>query len=188
MDNGTLAARLGVPPHLSPLLMKLRRLGITSPSALEGLAVERGLRYYDPHGDSLKGRQSPPAQNASLTHEEIAIALLCPAAPYSQQRIRMGAAMLAAEGNQPATLARLAVQERCQVVVRHIAACGREVEPGNPFWEKLLGLLPVAITPPPPAPDVLPHLSRFVAMTGITRAGVGIHTRWIRPVIIPEIT
>lgn len=179
MENGTLAARLESTTHLSPLLMKIRRMGIASSSGLERLAVERGLRYYDVRGDSLKGRQTPPCGNEQLSHEEIAIALLCPAAPYSQLRLRMGAAMLAAEGNQPETLARLAVQERCLIVVSYIASCGRKVEPDNPFWQKLLDLLPASPTLTPP--DALPHYSRFVTMTGITRAGVGILTQWIRP-------
>lgn len=35
-------------------------------------------------------------------------------------------------------------------------------------------------TPPPP-PGVLPHPTRYVAMTGFTRQGPGLVVRWIRP-------
>ncbi len=184
MQSETLAERLGTTAHLSALLMKARRLGLETPADIERLAVSRGLRYYDSHGDSMKGERAtlivPESENEEgLTNEELAVALLCPSALYSQQRLRMGAAMLASEGNRPESIARLALRERCGTVVRHIACCGREVEPENPFWEKLLGLLPAGQSVP--QPDVLPHPTRFVAMTGITRKGVGTLNQWIRP-------
>jgi hypothetical protein len=180
----TLATRLGTTAHLSPLLMKARRLGLADAQDLERLAVSRGLRYYDSHGDSRKEchPSSTSPQNGSdgeLSNEELAIALLSPAAPYSQQRIRIGAAMLAAEANQPESLAALALRERCGSIVRYIAECGHDVEPKNSFWDKLLDLLPAEDSAPPT--DDLPHPTRFVAMTGITRAGVGNIKQWIRP-------
>ena len=184
MEFETLAVRLGTTAHLSALLMKARRLGLSTPVDLERLAVSRGLRYYDSHGDSLKREEGasivPEDENeGGLTNEELAVALLSPSALYSQQRLRMGAAMLAAEGNRPESIARLAIRERCETVVRHIASCGHEVEPENPFWEKLLGLLPASRSVP--QPDALPHPTRFVAMTGITRNGIGNRRQWIRP-------
>lgn len=184
MESVTLAGRLGTTAHLSALLMKARRLGLATPMDLEKLAVSRGLRYYDSHGDSLKEDELLPLAEASemergLSNEELAIALLSPSAPYSQQRLRMGAAMLAAEGNRPESIASLALRERCEAVVRHVASCGHEVEPENSFWDKLLGLLPSGH---PELPlDALPHPTRFVAMTGITRNGVGNLKQWIRP-------
>ena len=86
--------------------------------------------------------------------------------------------MTGATGNSPALLARLAIQERSAAVLRHIALCGRKVEPANPFWAELLTLLPESATP---APDVLPHITRFVALTGITRRGRETVMQWIRP-------
>jgi hypothetical protein len=183
MESLTLAGRLGTTAHLSALLMKARRLGLADPADLERLAISRGLRYYDSHGDSLKGEEVPVTpefgSNERLSNEELAVALLSPSAPYSQQRLRMGAAMLAAEGNSPESIACLARRERSEAVVRHIALCGKEVEPQNPFWDRLLSLLPASL--PDPEPDVLPHSTRFVAMTGITRNGVGNLKQWIRP-------
>ena len=184
MKSSTLARRLGTTAHLSALLMKVRRLGLVDPTDLERLAVSRGLRYYDSHGDSSRElpRTSTFPGNAGesgLSNEELAVALLSPSALYSQQRLRMGAAMLAAEGNRPESIASLALRERCETVVRHIALCGHEVEPQNPFWDRLLALLPA--TDFSPKPDALPHPTRFVAMTGITRSGVGNLKQWIRP-------
>jgi hypothetical protein len=187
MESTKYAALLSTTEPLSPLLLKVRHLGLTKAEDLQRLAVLRGLRYYDSHGDSLKESQGCAVipecgLEDGLTHEELAIALLSPAVPYSQQRIRIGAAMLAAEGNQPealAVLAALALQEGCIPIVHYIAQCGHDVEPANPFWDKLLELLPAGNSSLLPGEP--PHPTRFVAMTGITRAGVGTIKQWIRP-------
>ncbi len=179
----TLARRMGTTPHISSLLMKAGRIGLKKPEDLEKLAVRRGLRYYDSYGDTklLPHDQDGSSINANedvLSNEELALALISPATPYSLQRLRMSAAMIAAQGNKPETIAFLAQRERSEPIVRHIAQCGSEAEPNNPFWNKLLALLPQT---PAPAIDVLPHLTRFVAMTGLTRAGKGNRMQWIRP-------
>ena len=114
-----------------------------------------------------------------FSNEELAIALLSVVLPRTQWRLRIGAAMLAAHGNSPERLARLAVHERSEQVVSYIAQCLRQVEPGNDFWDKLLALLPNPTFQP--APGVLPHITRFVAMTGLTRHGKQTIMQWIRP-------
>ena len=86
--------------------------------------------------------------------------------------------MLGAEGNDPEKIARLAKHELCEGVVRYVAEAGGRFEPNNTFWQRLLALLPVT---PAPKSSVLPHPTRFVAMTGITRRGVETVTEWIRP-------
>ena len=86
--------------------------------------------------------------------------------------------MLSAEGNAPEEIARFAELERCQAVVRYVAECGRKFEPQNPFWMNLLALLPRT---PPPKSGVVPHPTRFVAMTGSTRRGAETVVEWIRP-------
>jgi hypothetical protein len=182
-ETMTLAKRLGTTPHISPLLMKARNIGLKQPRDFENLAVLRGLRYYDSRGDSMKKPLVPQeasrlTNEIAFTNEELALALLSPAAPYSMQCLRMGAAMLAAEGNQPERIARMAIRERSEAVIRHIAQCGMETEPDNPFWKTLLDLLPIM---PPPQPDALPHLTRFVATTGLSRLGKGYMMQWIRP-------
>jgi hypothetical protein len=162
-------------------------MGLGQPEDLEKLAVSRGLRYYDARGDSMKN-QLPVVQaigeksGRSFSNEELALALLSPSAPYSLLRLRMGAAMLAADGNRPESIARLARQDRSERIVRHIAQCGMEAEPRNPFWTALMDLLPLF---PPMRPDALPHLTRFVAMTGLSRAGKGTSLMWIRPTHAP---
>jgi hypothetical protein len=173
MEAPTLAAKLGTTAHLSPVLAKARRLGL-GPRELELLAVQRGCDYYH------NGEVLPPLRIsvAQFSNAELAIALLNPALRYDPQTLRLGAAMLSAAGNTPEETARLAQMERCQGVVRYIAEAGRRFEPGNPFWAELLALLPAS---PPLKSGVLPHPTRFVAMTGFTRRGVETVVEWIRP-------
>ena len=175
MKPETLARKLGTTEHISPLLMKARRLGLRGVEDLCTLAVQRGCRHYwqghEPEGELLT--------QAQLSNEELALALLSIAGTYDPHAIRCGAAMLGAAGNDPATLARLARWERSEQVVRYIAECGMKFEPDNSFWSELLALLPGT---PPPKDGVMPHPTRFVAMNGYER-GIGkkITTEWQRP-------
>jgi hypothetical protein len=170
----TLAQKLGTTVHLSPLLVKARRCGLPTPEALESLAVARGCWHYK-HSDMAA---VPPVAEAQFSNEELAIALLSPCLPYSPHTIRVGAAMVGAPGNQPESIALEAVAERCVPQLRYIARAGAQFEPENSFWSGLLRRLPVA---PEPKDGVMPHPTRFVSMTGITRAGSQRQTVWIRP-------
>lgn len=180
--NTPLAHRMGTSAHLSPLLRKARRLGVRDARDLESLAIKRGLSYFGSPGkerDEVSKQSTMSAENTSFfTNEELAIALINPAAPYSLNRIRMAGALMAEEGISAAQIIRLARMERCEAIVRHIAMCGAKVEPTNPLWKFLLDNLPER---PPTNPDVLPHISRFVAMSGITRYGRQNTMQWIRP-------
>jgi len=175
MNAPTLAERLGTTTHLSPLLHKARRLGMGA-KELELLAIQRGCDFYD----TGKPSPVPSVTPEQFSDAELAIALLNPALRYDPQTIRLGAAMLSAAGNTPEEIARLAKFERCQAVVCYVAECGRKFEPDNEFWARLLGLLPDT---PPLRSGVVPHPTRFVAMTGITRRGVETVTEWIRPTV-----
>jgi len=169
-----MARRLGTTEHLSPLLHKVRRLGLGSPADLCQLAVQRGCRYY---ADPDRPRVTDPGL-ALLGNDELAVALLHGGQPWSPQATRLGAAMLGAPGLAALRVARLARMERCEKVICHVAQAGQHFEPGNPFWSDLLKLLPTTSAPPE---GVLPHPTRYVAMTGLTRSGRGLSATWIRP-------
>ncbi len=173
MGGLTLAAKLGTTTHLSPLLRKAQKLGLDA-RGLEQLAIHRGCDYYQ--SDEPPPERLPAIEEFSDT--ELALALLNPALRYHPQTLRLGAAMLGAQGNAPEEIAYLAKLERCEVIVRYVAECGRRFEPQNPFWTGLLARVPPT---PPPKSSVVPHPTRFVAMTGITRRGVETVTEWIRP-------
>lgn len=174
--NISLARRLGTTTHRSLLLHRLRRRGLDTPEKLAALAASRGLDYY-------AGTRPAPIPSATLaaadvTTEELAIALLHPCLPWEPQRIRLAAALLAAPEVRASTVARLAIMERCTAVVREIARAGQTEEPINSFWPSLLGLLP----PGPAVPSgVLPHRSRYMAITGRARPGAMPARQWIRP-------
>ncbi len=173
MEPPTLASKIGTTSHLSPLLHKAKRLGLDS-EGLQRLAIQRGCDYYH------DGSPLPPAP-VSIDHfsnAELAMALLNPALRYDPQTLRLGAAMLSAETNCPEEIARLAIMERCVPIIRYIAEAGKKFEPDNPFWVKLLELLPAGSQP---RSGVMPHPSRFVTLTGFSRRGVGTLVQWIRP-------
>ena len=141
---------------------------------MELLAVGRGCWHY-----GQPGLPNPPnIDEAQFTNEELAIVLLSPGLPYSPHTIRVGAAMIGASGNRADLIAGLARREGCDVVVRHIARAGHQFEPDNAFWPDLLARLPETAEPPD---GVLPHPTRFVSMTGLTRSGPGKVIVWIRP-------
>ena len=173
LEPPTLAAKLGTTTHLSPLLRKARRLGL-GPKELEILAVQRGCRHYASGSEPDR----PLATEKEFSNEELAIALLSTALPYEPHSIRCGAAMLGTEGNEPRRLARLAILERCVVPLRYVAEAATQFEPENRFWQELLAALPVTL---PPKPGVMPHRTRFVAMTGFTRRGRETVVEWQRP-------
>ncbi len=107
------------------------------------------------------------------------MSLLNVALPYDPHSIRCGAAMLGTDGNDVSMLARLAVEERSVLVLRHVAESGVRYEPSEPFWSMLLAALPLT---PPPKDGVLPHPTRFIAMTGMDRGGQrGLRAQWLRP-------
>jgi hypothetical protein len=135
------------------------------PKDLWTLTVQRGCRHYW-QGDEPEGEL---VSETTLTNEELAIALLNCAGSYSPHSIRCGAAMLGAFGNDPAIVARLAIWERSEAVVRFVAECGRKYEPQNVFWRDVLDRLPECSVL---KDGVMPHPTRFVAMSGYER-GVG---------------
>jgi hypothetical protein len=169
----TLTSKLGMTEHISPLMRKVEKLGLDAES-LETLALQRGCDYYS----NEKSRPYVPVDESVLSNVELAIALLHPSLRYDPQTIRLGAAMLGAEGNNPAAIAHLAEMERSESLVHYVAECGKKFEPANPFWDRLLEKLPMR---PAPKSSVVPHPTRFVAMTGITRRGAETVTEWIRP-------
>jgi hypothetical protein len=169
----TLAEKLGLSPHDSPLLKKAAQLGLGAPE-LPILAAQRGCIHYstgeEPAG-MLVSRQE-------FTDEELAIALLNTGLVYDPHSIRCGAAMLGAAGNVPQSLAALAIAEKSEIPVRYVAEAGQKYEPDNEFWSQLLAGLPVIQVS---VSGVLPHPTRFIAMTGFTRKGPGLVIEWLRP-------
>ena len=176
MQTETLAQKLGTELRLptSSMLSKTARLGLAGPEALMNEAIARGCFHY------LQGR-TPPSQQVSLealTNEELSIALLSVANAYDPWIIRVGAMLLSAEGNDAHEIARLAVAENSEFVVRAIAEAGARYEPDAEFWKRLLLALPAT---PSPKSGVLPHPSRYISMPGLIGPRTHGKAVWLRP-------
>lgn len=168
------STRMGTTVHCSPLLHRMRAAGLDTPAKLAATAISRGLAHYAP----ADGKTEPPPLLRPVGSADLAIALMHPSFPWDPQRIRLGAAILATRGLDPKAVAHLAIQERAIAIVREIAASAAVVEPEDAFWRELLGALPAGPSVPP---GLLPHRSRYMAISGLARPGCAPQSVWIRP-------
>jgi hypothetical protein len=171
----TLAQKLGDVTHVSPLLRRVRELsGCAEDRVGEWLlkcAVERGATHYRQDFDP----ELPP-DNPLLTNEELGVALCLAHHPFNPILIRAAAQLLSARETNAEALAHLAVMERCEPVLLHIAAAAAQVVPDQEPWASLRVRL---ISRRRVRTEALPHWSRFVLQTGYTPAGRGQHIEWL---------
>lgn len=159
-----IARLLGMTPHLSPLLRRIRRLGYLCPNDLLRLAALRGCTHYgevDASADSLHDC----GQNC-LSNAELAIALVSGGAEGDARHIRVAAQLLGAPDVRVEEVSRLARLERCVSIVRYISQAGVREDSKDPdFWRSLLESLPES----PSIPEGrMPHPSRFMSQPGWT--------------------
>lgn len=175
-----LAYKLGMVPHLSPLLRKLAKHGLKTPEEMAATAVARGCRHY---ANMPAWEDIEPVPAPEIPNEELAVGLLSPCHPYEPLFIRVGSQLLSALGSNPKILARLASMERCAPVLKYIAKCGQATEPDNPFWTTILENLPKSEHPLPEFPESAIHISRFRIETGITNPFKANQPKivWLRP-------
>jgi hypothetical protein len=162
----TLAHKLGDVPHVSGLLRRIAQLSGASEHVAEWLlkvAIERGADHYRRDFDPTL-----PADLPAISDEEIGVALCLGQNPYSLDALRVAAQFLSSPRINAARLCRLAVQERCEPVLLHIAEVAKEYAPEQEPWATLRNQLhPRQV----PRTDALPHWTRLVSHTGITREG-----------------
>lgn len=124
----TLARKFGDVTHVSPLLRKVRGLSSCEEDQvgewLLKCAVERGTTHYRRGFDP----ELPP-DNSSLTYEEPRVALCLAHHPFNPLLIRAAAQLLSSRDTDARTLAHLAVTERCEPVLLHIAGAAARVAP-----------------------------------------------------------
>jgi len=181
----TVAAQLGGTPHLSPLLRKARRCGLGSPDDLLRLAVKRGCTHYAPPGFDRTSVNDPGAEN--LSDAELAIALISGAQEYHPMRIRCAAQLLGKPGLDAQAASRLALMERCEAVLAHIAgaALTHDLPEHQSAWTRLLTPIKRRQALPP---GRLPHPSRFCLQTGVTGPlrPAGPKSLWLTPAVVDE--
>jgi hypothetical protein len=125
-------------------------------------AVRRGASHF-----AREFSEDLPADNAELTDEELGVALCLGELPYDTAHIRAAAQLLSS---------RVAVMERVEPVLLHIAAVAARFAPEAEPWVYLRAHLRQRT---PGSRDVLPHWSRFVSRTGVTPFGGGPDIKWL---------
>lgn len=171
----TLARRLGDVPHISPLLRRVRQLSGVGDTHLPlwilRCAVARGASHYRRTFDTAL-----PPDNPILTREELGVALCLSHHTFDPTLIRAAAQILSTPDTDAATLVHLAMMERCEPVLLHIANAASRTAPELEPWRTLRATLPRRHRA---RLDALPHWSRFVLQTGYTPAGRGQHIQWL---------
>jgi hypothetical protein len=170
-----LARRLGDTVHVSPLLRMVRQIS-GCPEARVGewllkCAVRRGASHYQRDFAS-----DLPPDHPDLSNEELGVALCLGQHSYNSTFIRAAAQLLSSPRTDAPRLARLAVMERVEPVLFHIASLAARFAPEAQPWSYLLRHLPRRLTCPP---DALPHWSRFVSQTGVTAFAGGPDIKWL---------
>ena len=170
-----LPRKLGDTARVSPLLRRVYQLSGSREDQLgEWLlkcAVARGATHYE--RDFSKDL---PPDDASLGDEELGVALCIGERSYDSASIRAAAQLLSSPRIDAQRLAKLAVMERVEPVLLHIASIAARFAPGAQPWAFLLSRLPQRLSPPP---NALPHWSRFVSQTGVTAFGGGPEIKWL---------
>jgi len=170
----TLAQVLASTTPVSVLLRKARRLGLHGIGAMIDLAVARGCRHYGSWALPLAEHPS----RLALNDEELTILLLLGENPYEPAAIRCAAQLARSPHVDPVRLSRLAIKQKCERVLAHIARAGFDHDSeGGDFWQRVLDQLPHLTIRQEPD---LPHWSRFVSMPGRQRHGMAA-IRWLVP-------
>jgi hypothetical protein len=170
----TFASKLGDVPHVSGLLRFLARTSGANERVADWLlkvAVERGAQHYRRDFDAAL-----PPDSAAISDEQIGVALCLGEHPYNLDRLRAAAQLLSSPRVNTARLCRLAVQERCEPALLHIAELAGRFAPELHPWTWLREHLPPRRVP---RTDALPHWSRLVSHTGVSAKGGAPRTDWL---------
>jgi hypothetical protein len=170
----TLARKLGETAHVSGLAIHLARMsgaGDHLPEWLLKVAVERGAKHYQRDFDPTL-----PPDNPAISDEEIGVALCLGQHPYDLDSLRAAAQLLSSPRVDGPWLCRLAVLERCEPVLLHIATAAERFAATLEPWVYLRQHLPARCVP---RLDALPHWSRLVSHTGMTAGGGLPKTDWL---------
>ena len=171
----TLAQKLGDTAHVSGLAIRLARVSGASERLAEWLlkvAIERGARHYERDFDPAL-----PPDNPAVSDEQIGVALCLGQHRYALDQLRVAAQLLSSPRVDAERLCQLAIHERVEPVLLHIAAIAEKFAPDDEPWANLRRhLRPRRV----PRADALPHWTRLVSYTGISSHGGPPHTDWLR--------
>ncbi len=170
----TLAQKLGDVPHVSGLLRRIAQLSGAGERVADWLlkvAVGRGANHYRRDFDPAL-----PADLPAISDEEIGVALCLGQSLYDLDSLRVASQFLSSPRIDAARLCLLAIQERCEPVLLHIAELASRYAPEQEPWAYVRQHL---LPRPVPGTDALPHWSRLVNYTGVTPFGGGPPIQWL---------
>ena len=159
--EGTLAARLGMTVHVSPLLMNLRSwlrsVGIDMPVEdwLLRVANQRGFAVVVPAIDVKAPVQDPGSSHFS--NEMLATTILWAGLRDRPQLLRLAAQIISCCQINVDELLRLGRLERTGRMLRALAESALYVEPDHPVWKRIYE----AVAGQKALADVLLHWSRL---------------------------
>ena len=139
--EGTLAARLGMTVHVSPLLMNLRSwlrsVGIDMPVEdwLLRVANQRGFAVVVPVTEAEASVPDPGTSRFS--NEELATAILWAGLRDRPQLLRLAAQIISRGQIDVDRLLRLGRLERTERMLRALAESALYVEPDHPVWKRV---------------------------------------------------
>lgn len=173
----TLNQSLHQTSHLSSLVRKARRVGFLDIESLIQLAVLRGCTHYQNVIQDLSVHD--PGQSF-LSNEELVVLLLHGNYRYEPMAVRCAAQLIKSALIDPERIGFLAIKERCEVPLRHIALNGKKHDPeAREFWQAILAALGKGDEEPPEG--ILPHVSRFMMNPGIQRGKIQ-PAKWLAPI------
>ena len=155
-DMKTLNEMLGMTYHMSPLRMKMLRLGLPDPKQWQTLAVQRGCDHYP----AVTDRVGDPRLRI-LSNEELALSLLLGELTYDQQAIRVSAQLLSGDVNIIKFL-RIAELERLKPLLHRLAKDILSFGIEHKNWNEILNATFEKDFPE----GVLPHPTRYVVDLG----------------------
>lgn len=170
----TFACGQGDVPHVSGLLRRIARqsgAGQRVADWLVKVAIQRGAFHYE-----RDLAASFPPDIPWISDEEIGVALCLGELPYDLDRLRLAAQLLSSPRIDAARLCRLAVEERCEPVLSHIAELAARFTPETNPWNYVRKHLRPRLVW---RSDAFPHWSRLVSFTGVSERGGPPRADWL---------
>lgn len=168
-DERTLADRLGVTTHVSPLRRKVERLAHQYPIAdavcledwLLDVANARGATVVSRSLDKLRGSQESPPP-AVLSNSELVAAICLPHNLDRPQWLRAAAQLISRGDIDPDELTLIAKRERLGNILAELAKQALRVAPDHQIWQRFAN----PDQSQPPLRDSLIHWTRLAKAVG----------------------
>jgi len=141
--TNTLAYRLGVSTHESPLRFKLLRLAERHPAQDSACIEDWLIDVANSRGACVVFRPGGPPRSFKgvpeneLSNEELVVAICQPQCLDRPQMLRLAAQLISRRMINPDTLKQVAIRERAVIVLAELARLAIHIEPEHEVWKTL---------------------------------------------------